>query len=160
MWSWLKTLCCYTDPSGHNQHPIEPHSSSCSTFNTPHSESQNTAHTNPPSSSTAPQHTQHTSPGAVGSTATTSKHTSLNPAIFHLSTSLSIYIAPASPCIVYVQWQKTDMQGKGCHIWQKLKTVKSQLHPNYRPQYFFKVIYTKKTCARIWSISTEPNLCL
>lgn len=72
-------------------------------FNTPHSESQNTAHTNPPSSSTAPQHTQHTSPGAVGSTATTSKHTSLNPAIFHLSTSLSIYIAPASPCIVYVQ---------------------------------------------------------
>lgn len=74
-------------------HPTEPHSSSCSTCNIQHSESLNTAHTNPPSSSTAPQHT---SPGAVGNTATTSKHTSLNPAVFHLSAS-SQYILLQHP---------------------------------------------------------------
>lgn len=72
-------------------------------------------HTPNPSSPTAPQHTQH---GSAGLWAV--QPPPPNPAIFHPSIYLSLFIAPASPNTIYIQWMKTDTHGKGCLLWQKL----------------------------------------
>lgn len=54
-------------------------------------------------------------------------NTSLNPLICH--------VHPASLYIAYTHWLKTGEWGKTCLTWQKSLTAKSQLYPNYRPQF-------------------------